>query len=66
MLLLLEVSENHNKKENTSVGSDQCTDALFGINLRQTDFKHIWIDSGSSEFLNIHIFNWYESLFGIQ
>ena len=64
LLLLLEVSKNHYKKENASAGgSEQCRKMLF-LNSFKTDLvKLICADLGKSEFLNIHILSWYKALY---
>ena len=62
LLLLLEVCKNHYKKENISAGgSEQRADTLKN-SFKRDLAKYFWVTFGSSEFLNIHIFNWRKAL----
>ena len=62
LLLLLGVCKNHYKKENIIVGgSEQRADALKN-SFKRDLAKYFWVTFGSSEFLNIHIFNWQKAL----
>ena len=63
LLLLLEVCKNHYRKENSVSGSERWRDALFWINLRDLLARVIQITLDVSEFLSIHIFNWYKALY---
>ena len=62
-LLLLLVCKNHYRKSYSVSSSEQRRDALFWINLRDLLARIIWIALDVSEFLNIHIFNWYKALY---